>query len=98
MLASTEWEQKFPLVTVAALIREITYHTHLILSTSERKHGGNQPEFKFELSWFLQKDFCGTIERIWNSIDYGSNPMRKWQNKIRKAVSERMGKKFEWEF
>jgi hypothetical protein len=45
---------------------------------------GSQPEFKFELSWFLQKDFFETVARIWNSVDYGSTPMKKWQNKIRR--------------
>jgi exonuclease III len=53
VLASMEWEQKFPLVTVDALNREISDHTPLLLSTGERVHRGGQPEFKFELSLFL---------------------------------------------
>ena len=84
VLASTEWEQKFPLVTVDALNREISDHTPLLLSTGERVHRGNQHEFKFELSWFLQKDFFETVTRIWRSVDYGSTPMKKWQNQIRR--------------
>jgi mannosylglycoprotein endo-beta-mannosidase len=84
VLASTEWEQKFPLVTVDALNREISDHTPLLLSTGEKACVGSQPEFKFELSWFLQKDFFETVARIWNSVDYGSTPMKKWQNKIRR--------------
>jgi hypothetical protein len=31
---------------------------------------------------FLQKDFFGIVERIWKSVNYGSTPMKKWQNKI----------------
>jgi exonuclease III len=36
VLASTEWEQRFPLVTVDALNREISDHTPLLLSTGEK--------------------------------------------------------------
>ena len=42
VLASTEWEQKFPLVTVDALNREISEHSPLLLSTSEKVHMGNK--------------------------------------------------------
>jgi hypothetical protein len=52
-----EWEQKIPLVNVDALNREISYHTTLLLSTGEKVHAGSQPEFKFELTWFLREDF-----------------------------------------
>jgi hypothetical protein len=57
VLTNTDWEQKFSLVTVDALNREISDHTPLLLSTSERVHRGGQPKFKFELSWFLRKIF-----------------------------------------
>ena len=57
VLASTEWEQKIPQVTVDALDREISDHTLLLLCTVEKVQRRSQPEFKFELSWFLQKNF-----------------------------------------
>ena len=41
VLASTEWEQKFPLVTVDAPSREIYDHTPLLLSTGEKVRTGN---------------------------------------------------------
>ena len=84
VLASTEWEQKFPLVTVDALNREISDHTPLLLCTGERVQRSSQPEFKFELSWFLQKDFFETVTSIWRSVDYGSTPIKKSHNKIRR--------------
>jgi exonuclease III len=77
VLASTEWEQKFPLVTVDALNREISDHTPLLLSTGDKINRASQPEFKFELSWFLQKDFFETVARVWRSVDHGSTPMKK---------------------
>ena len=43
VLASTEWEQRFPLVTVDALNREISDHTPLLLSTSDKTPAGNKP-------------------------------------------------------
>lgn len=50
VLASTEREQKFLLVTVVALNREISDHTPLLLNTGKRVHRDRQPEFNFELS------------------------------------------------
>ena len=64
VLASTEWEHRFPLVTVDALNREISDHTPLLLSTGEKVFRRNQPEFKFELSWLLKKDFFETVARV----------------------------------
>jgi hypothetical protein len=84
VLASTEWEQRFPLVTVDALNREISDHTPLLLSTGEKVLKRDQPEFKFELSWLLKKDFYKTVARVWKSVDHGDIPMKRWQNKIRR--------------
>jgi len=84
VLASTEWEQRFPLVTVDAFNREISDHTPLLLSTGDKTPAGNKPEFKFELSWLLKKDFFETVAKIWGSVDNGSSPMRRWQNKIKR--------------
>ena len=64
VLASIEWEQNFPLVTVDALNKEISDHTPLLLSTDEKVHVGSQHEFKFEVSWFLQEDFFEKVAKI----------------------------------
>ena len=77
VLASMEWKQRFSLVTVDALNREISDHTPLLLSISEKVHRSRQHEFKFELSWFLQKDFSETVMRVWKSVEYGYTPMKK---------------------
>ena len=52
--------------------------------TYEKVFRRNQPEFKFELSWLLKKDFFETVARVWKSVDYGDTPMKKCQNKIRR--------------
>ena len=52
VLASIEWEQKFPLVTVQALSRGISDHTPLFMDSGEPNHVGNKNTFSFELAWF----------------------------------------------
>jgi len=84
VLASTEWKQRFSLVSVDALNRKISHHTPLLLSISKKVHRSRQPEFKFELSWFLQKNFSETVTRVWKNVEYGYTSMKKWSNKVRR--------------
>jgi hypothetical protein len=83
VLASVEWEQKFPLVNVRALARAESDHTPLILDSGEQAHLGNRAQFSFELSWLRIEGFAHIIKREWNSITYGNSPMDTWQKKIR---------------
>jgi endonuclease/exonuclease/phosphatase family metal-dependent hydrolase len=54
VLASVEWENKFPLVSVRALTRTGSDHTPLLIDSGEQAHMGNKSIFSFELSWFCQ--------------------------------------------
>ena len=83
VLASVEWEHKFPLVSVCALPRAGSDHTPLILDSGEQAHLGNKPHFSFELSWFSQEGFMDIIKREWASILHGTSSIEIWQNKIR---------------
>jgi exonuclease III len=83
VLASVEWEQKFPLVSVRALARAESDHTPLILDSGEQAHLGNKAQFSFELSWLRQEGFANIIAREWNSVSHGDTPIDIWQNKIR---------------
>ena len=58
VLMSTDWEYKFPLVTVRALerIEALSDHAPLLLSTGTAKPYA-QPQFKFELGWLLRDGF-----------------------------------------
>ena len=80
-LASVEWEQKFPLVTVQALNRAGSDHTPLLLDTGENAFKGNASRFSFELSWLRHEGFYDIIGREWNAIQTGSSPVERWQNK-----------------
>ena len=57
ILASVEWEQKFPLVTVCAMTRTGSDHTPLLIDSGNRAHLGNKPHISFELSWLNHDGF-----------------------------------------
>jgi hypothetical protein len=82
ILATTEWEEKFPLTTVRALTREISDHTPLLLNCGESSHMTTQPMFKFELGWLLRDGFMEMINEIWTNTVVGRTPMERWQGKI----------------
>ena len=63
VLASVEWEQKFPFVIVQALSRGISDHTPLFLDSREATHLGNKNSFSFELSWFERDGFFDLVAR-----------------------------------
>ena len=57
---SIEWEQHFPLATVAAL----SDHTPLLLNTRETVPTSKQPLFKFELGWLLKEGFLYLVSEV----------------------------------
>jgi hypothetical protein len=83
VLASVEWEQKFPLVTVRALTRAGSDHTPLLIDSGQHAHRGNRLRFSFELSWFEQDGFHEMIAAEWATVSAGNSPIQTWQKKIR---------------
>ena len=65
VLASVDWEQKFPLVAVQALSRGISDHTPLFVDTGEATHLGNKNAFSFELAWFEREGFLDLVAKEW---------------------------------
>ena len=57
ILATIDWEQKFPLTTVQALSRTGSDHTPLFLDSGVHARIGNKARFSFELSWFREEGF-----------------------------------------
>jgi hypothetical protein len=57
VLASVEWEHKYPLASVRALTRTGSDHTPLLLDSGEQAHSGNNTLFSFELSWLREEGF-----------------------------------------
>jgi hypothetical protein len=75
---------KFPRASVHALLRNISDHTPLLLSTGVVT-AQTIPSFKFELGWFLWYGFVDMVKDIWVNETRGSTPLEKWQAKIRKV-------------
>jgi hypothetical protein len=85
ILASVDWELKFPLVSVRALTRtgSGSDHTPLLIDSGIKAHIGNHPRFSFELFWLSQEGFYDMVAAEWAATYAGNNPMERWQNKIR---------------
>lgn len=64
VLASVEWEQKYPLVSVHAMHRAISYHIPLLVE-GEATHLGNI-FFLFRTKlWFEKENFLDIVAREW---------------------------------
>jgi hypothetical protein len=85
VLVSTDWEHKFPLVTVQALTRDISDHTPLMLDSGTPGFRGNQLSFQFELCWLIRDGFYELVADVWNSENRGTNSLQRWQYKIRRT-------------
>uniref|UniRef100_A0A453T414 Endonuclease/exonuclease/phosphatase domain-containing protein n=1 Tax=Aegilops tauschii subsp. strangulata TaxID=200361 RepID=A0A453T414_AEGTS len=63
---SFEWEDLFPLVTVRKLVRDVSDHNPLLLSSNSTiERPTRQREFRFELSWLKNEEFYPTAKKIW---------------------------------
>jgi endonuclease/exonuclease/phosphatase family metal-dependent hydrolase len=63
VLASIEWEQKLPLVTVRALSLSGSDHTQLLIDAGIQAHVGNKLRFSFELAWLEHEGFYDLIAK-----------------------------------
>jgi hypothetical protein len=83
VLASVEWEQKFPLVSARALTRSGSDHTPLLIDLGDQAHLGNKAQFSYELSWLSEDGFYEMIKNEWEAIHFGKDPLDLWQNRLR---------------
>jgi hypothetical protein len=83
ILLSTDWELKYPKVSVHALTREIFGHSPLLLDSEQPPKQNNANMFKFELSWLLKKGFYEVVAQVWQREIRGATSLEKWQNKIK---------------
>jgi hypothetical protein len=83
ILLSTDWELKYPKVSVHALTREISDHSLLLLDSEQPPKQNNANLFKFELSWLLKEGFYEVVAQVWQRENRGATSLEKWQNKIR---------------
>ena len=78
ILASVEWEQKFPSVTVCAMTHTGSDHTPLLIDSGNRAHLGNKPYFSFELSWLNHDGFYEIVAAEWDAVTKGLTPIERW--------------------
>jgi hypothetical protein len=83
ILASVEWEQKYPLVSVRALTRSGSVHTPLLLDSGAQSFMGNKFHFSFELAWLKVDGFFNMVAKEWGSVHTGTGALERWQKKIR---------------
>ena len=79
---TTEWDFKYPLVTVQALDRGVSDHTPLLLDTGEPSYRAIAKQFKMELSWLAREDFWHRVTEIRNKPIHGRNSVQRWNRKM----------------
>jgi len=82
VLMTTEWEFKYPMVTVHALDRGVSDHTLLLLGMGDPSYTGHAKQFKMKLSWLAYEDFKEWVIEIWNKPVSGQNSMQCWNRKL----------------
>jgi hypothetical protein len=83
ILASVEFEEKYPLTSVRALTRIGSDHTPLFVDFGEAAHIWKNVWFSFELSWLKTDGFDDLVKNEWHSTNHGASPIERWQGKIR---------------
>jgi response regulator RpfG family c-di-GMP phosphodiesterase len=84
VLMDTDWEDKFPLVTVRALehIERLSDHAPILLSTGTPRPICRK-QFKFELGWLHRDGFHDMVKKVWERPVRGHSPIERWNNKLR---------------
>ena len=84
VLMDSDWELKFPLVSVRALprIEALSDHAPILLTTGNPTPQRRRP-FKFELGWLCRDGFSDMIKFIWDKPVAGNTPILRWNNKLR---------------
>uniref|UniRef100_A0A452ZUH0 Endonuclease/exonuclease/phosphatase domain-containing protein n=1 Tax=Aegilops tauschii subsp. strangulata TaxID=200361 RepID=A0A452ZUH0_AEGTS len=73
---SFDWEDIFPLVSVRKLVRDVSDHNPLLLSTCPVKNSPlHNCEFRFELSWLKNEEFYIKAKNIWEQPVNASDPI-----------------------
>jgi hypothetical protein len=91
ILMDSNWEDKFPMVSVRALecIESLSDHAPILMTT-----GSTRPRcahcFKFELGWLHRDGFHDMVKSIWERPVVGHSPIKRRNNKIR-SVRKHLG-------
>jgi hypothetical protein len=91
VLMDSDWEDKYPMVSVQALehIEALLDHAPILLTTGSLRPQCHR-QFKFELGWLHRDGFHDMVNSFWERPDVGSTPIERWNNKIR-SVCKHLG-------
>jgi hypothetical protein len=91
VLMDSDWEDKFPMVSVRALerIESLSDHAPILMTTGSARPRGAR-RFKFELGWLHRDGFHDMVKSIWERPAVGHSPIERWNNKIR-SVRKHLG-------
>jgi hypothetical protein len=80
----SDWEDKYPMVSVQALerIEALSDHAPILLTTGSLRSACNR-RFKFELGWLHRDGFHDMVKSVWERPAVGQTPIERWNNKIR---------------
>jgi hypothetical protein len=84
VVMDSDWEDKFPMVSVRALerIEALSDHAPILLTT-----GSPRPccarRFKFKLGWLHRAGFHDMVKSVWERPVVGQSLVIRWNNKIR---------------
>jgi hypothetical protein len=83
VLMDSNWEFKFPLVSVRVLpqIEALSDHAPILLNTGIPLPQRRCP-FKFELGWLHWDGFSNMVKFIWDKPVPGNTPIQRWNNKL----------------
>jgi hypothetical protein len=62
VLVSPSWEEKFPVVIVSTLTRDLSDHTPLLITTGEQPK--TPPIFRFENCWFEREGLIPLVTQV----------------------------------
>jgi hypothetical protein len=83
MLMDSDWDDKFPMVSVGVLERIETLSDHApILLTIGSPRSQCASRLKFELGWLHKQGFYDMVMAVWESPAYGRSPIERWNRKI----------------
>jgi hypothetical protein len=84
VLMDTDWEDKYPLVSVRALehTEKLSDHTPILLTTRNPRPPSKRP-FKFELGWLQRDGFQDMVKTVLERPVSGNTPILRWNNKMR---------------
>jgi hypothetical protein len=84
VLIDTDWEDKYPMVSVRALerIEKLSEHASILLTTGTPRPLCKRP-FKFKLGWLQREGFHDMVKNFWERPVASNTPILRWNNKMR---------------